>query len=167
MPANLKDLEALNFRGSRITVKRLNYSYSRPEYSKYLPLPGRTKGPFCVLDVASEAPVAPGVFAWAVDDKVQYVAATPFLLHVVKGYECNRLARDFACPPPRRNSHDDSANVRVNGLLNRSLTKGHTVTWWWLPIEEHAGAMARELTDEWKPPWNREAASRKRSKRPS
>jgi hypothetical protein len=59
--------------------------------------------------------------------------------------------------PASKVAQTSSPRVRVNGLLNRRLSEGHTVTWWWLALDSLKNAKATEarLIEGWSPPWNR------------
>jgi hypothetical protein len=101
--------------------------------------------------------MSPGVYAWVVGEEVRYVGLASFLIHVVNGARMQRAYNDYTYVPASKVAQTSSPRVRVNGLLNRALTEGHVVAWWWLAIDSLKNAKAEEarLIDRWSPPWNR------------
>lgn len=103
------------------------------------------------------APTSPGVYAWVVDEAVRYVGMASFLLHVVNGARLQRAYNDYTYVPASKVAQTSSPRARVNGLLNRAVGGGHSVTWWWLTTSTVDDAKRTEarLIHEWSPPWNR------------
>ena len=145
--ATTRDLEALGFEASTVVALRLNIEHRDP-----LGL-----GPFCRLKVTTTAPMSPGVYAWVVGDEVRYVGLASFLIHVVNGARMQRAYNDYTYVPASKVAQTSSPRVRVNGLLNRALSEGHAIAWWWLAIDSLKNARAEEarLIDRWLPLWNR------------
>jgi len=145
--ATTADLAALGFQSSEVTATRLNIEHPDP-----LGL-----GPFCRLKVVTTAPTSAGVYAWVVDEAVQYVGMASFLLHVVNGARLQRAYNDYTYVPASKVAQTSSPRVRVNGLLNRAVGEGRAVTWWWLAtgtVDEAKRTEAKSIY-EWAPPWNR------------
>lgn len=145
--ATINDLKSLGFTPSVIVAKTLNIVHPDPA--------GR--GPFCRLTVTTTAPTAPGVYAWVVDDDVQYVGKARELIQIVNGARMKRAYNDYTYIPASKVAQLSNPRVRVNGLLNAAVCAGQTVTWWWLALETEATALTKEaaLIDAWNPPWNR------------
>lgn len=152
--ATTAELSGLGFQSSEVTASRLNVEHPDP-----LGL-----GPFCRLQVVTSAPASPGVYAWVVEDAVQYVGMASFLLHVVNGARMQRAYNDYTYVPASKVAQTSSPRVRVNGLLNRALCEGQAATWWWLatPSVEEARRVEADLIHEWAPPWNRALPLRRR-----
>ena len=145
--ATTADLAVLGFQSSEVSATRLNIEHQDP-----LGL-----GPFCRLKVVTTAPVSPGVYAWVLEEDVQYVGMASYLLHVVNGARMQRAYNDYTYVPASKVAQTSSPRVRVNGLLNRAACAGQSVTWWWLATEtvEDANRTEARLIHEWAPPWNR------------
>lgn len=90
--ATTAHLAALGFQSSEVTATRLNIEHPDP-----LGL-----GPFCRLKVVTTAPTSAGVYAWVVDEAVQYVGMASFLLHVVNGARLQRPTTTTPTSPRRR-----------------------------------------------------------------
>ena len=148
--ATVRDLEALGFQPSSVEAVRLNVEHPDP-----LGL-----GPFCRFKVATNAPAEAGVYAWVVEEEVRYIGRASFLIHVVNGARMQRAYNDYSYVPASKVANQPySPRVRVNGLLNRALTEGRRVTWWWLVTDsvEHSKAAEARLIHEWGMPlWNRQ-----------
>lgn len=145
--AHEQHLEQRGFRGCRVTPKRLN-----------ILLHDRAgRGPFCRLMVEDTAPVAPGVYAWAVDAAVVYLGMAGQLRQIVHGAGMQRAYNDYTYIPASEIGQVSSPRVRINGLLNRVLCDGSSVRWWWLETSSHetASRLEAQLISEWAPPWNR------------
>lgn len=147
--ATTADLLTLGFERCEVAATRLGIVHPDPT----------GLGPFCRLDVTTAAPASAGVYAWVVGDEVRYVGKASFLLHIVKGQRHQRAYNDYTYVPASKvASQPNSPRVRVNGLLNRALTDGETVTWWWLsaPTPDEADLLERRLINQWgKPAWNK------------
>lgn len=141
------DLIAEGFTASTVVAKTLDIDH---------PDPGM-RGPFCRLTVTTAAPPAPGVYAWATDDDVQYIGKARELIQIVKGTTMGRAYNDYTYMPASKVAQLSNPRVRVNGLLNATITGGSTASWWWLELDSEAAALAKEaiLIDRWSPPWNR------------
>ncbi len=140
------DLETLGFRACHVTAKKLNIDYGEV-----------VLGPFCRLVVDDTAPLAPGVYAWTRDGEVMYVGKADVLRQIVHGAGMNRAYNDYTYMPASKVRQASSPRVRVNGLLNRALSDGSTVGWWWTETASSADAsrLEAELIALWNPPWNR------------
>jgi hypothetical protein len=102
-----------------VTTRTLNIDHPDPV--------GR--GPFCWLLVDDTAPTRPGVYAWVRDQEVMYVGKAGQLRQIVHGTRIGRAYNDYTYVPASNVAQISSPRVRVNGLLNRSLVAGATVTW--------------------------------------
>jgi hypothetical protein len=146
--ATTADLLALEFRPSGVAATRLNIEHPDP----------LRLGPFCRLAVVTTAPALPGVYAWVVEDQVQYVGMASHLLHVVNGARLHRAYNDYTYVPASKVAQASSPRVRVNGLLNRIMGDGRAVTWWWKEMGsvDEAKRIEAQLIQRWgKPPRNR------------
>jgi hypothetical protein len=114
------------------------------------------RGPFCRLKVAGDIPLDPGVYAWVRDDAVMYVGKSTELRHEVQGAKISRPYNDYTYIPPSQVKRPFDPRVRINGLLNRSITEGFAVTWWWRTTSSAAesGSLEARLIANWRPPWN-------------
>lgn len=141
------DLRKRGFHAADVTAKKLGIEHPDP----------MGRGPFCRLIVEDDAPDRAGVYAWVVDDGVQYVGMSKMLPQVVHGQRLGRANNDYTYIPLSKIEQLSSPRVRVNGLLNRALVAGHTATWWWLDVDsEHdARILESRLIAAWTPPWNR------------
>lgn len=141
------DLTAEGFTVSTVSVKRLDIGHRDPF--------GR--GPFCRLTVTTTAPTSPGVYAWVHGDDVQYIGMSRALLQIVNGQRMGAAYNDYTYIPPSQVARPGDPRVRINGLLNRALSAGGIVTWWWRCTEDAAAAGQLEaiLIERWSPPWNR------------
>jgi hypothetical protein len=113
------DLRQRGFRECAVTTRTLNIDHPDPV--------GR--GPFCRLLVDDTAPTRPGVYAWVRDQDVMYVGKAGQLRQIVHGTRIGRAYNDYTYVPASKVAQISSPRVRVNGLLNRSLVAGATVTW--------------------------------------
>ena len=68
-----------------------------------------------------------------------------------------RPYNDYTYMPASEASQLSNPRVRVNGLLNRVLSEGSVVSWWWTETGSTTEAIRMEATliDRWNPPWNR------------
>jgi len=145
--ATTADLSQRGFEPSQVTATQLNIAHPDP----------RGLGPFCRLKVVTTAPTSPGVYAWVVTDTVMYVGKASFLIHVVHGARMHRAYNDYTYIPPSKVAQTSSPRVRINGLLNHTISaKQRTVTWWWLqtPTVTDANRLEANLIHKWAPPWN-------------
>ena len=102
------------------------------------------------ISFACQAPTAPGVYAFVVDDIVVYVGLT------LNGL---RARSDQYCRGHKR----QRTSARINGLIGRTLAKGKRVIvlaatpepleWQDLPVNTAAGLEAG-LIEMIQPPWN-------------
>jgi hypothetical protein len=144
--ATTSHLEELGFQSSIVAAVRLNIGHPDP-----LGL-----GPFCRLKVTTTAPLSPGVYAWVVEEEVRYVGVASFLIHVVNGARMQRAYNDYTYVPASKVAQTSSPSVRVNELLNRRISEGHTLTWWWLALDSlrckgHGGAPHRGMVTTMEP----------------
>lgn len=147
--AGLNDLQQAGFQAAAIAVKRLDIVH---------PLDRGNHGPFCQIRVNDHAPHCPGVYAWVVDGTVTYIGMSSELPQVVHGQQLGRAFNDYTyVPASKAATQAFSPRVRVNGKLNRALTGGQAVTWWWLATPSLADArqLEAELIARWAPGWNR------------
>lgn len=145
--ATERDLNNLGFRSCRVNATTLNINH--PDATN--------RGPFCRLAVDDTAPPVPGVYAWVSDGAVMYVGKASQLRQIVHGKRMQRAYNDYTYIPASKVRQSSSPRVRINGLLNRALCEGGTVTWWWRETTSAIAArrLEAELIAEWKPPWNR------------
>lgn len=141
------DLRQRAFHACAVTATTLNIDHPDPA--------GR--GPFCRLLVDDTAPARPGVYAWVRDRDLMYVGKAGQLRQIVHGTRMGRAYNDYTYVPASKVAQISNPRVRVNGLLNRSLVAGATVTWWWLETATETDARRLEATliADWDPPWNR------------
>jgi hypothetical protein len=144
--ASDRDLRSRAFQPTRVTATALNIAHA--------PL-GR--GPFCRLHIEGNPAAGPGVYAWVVNDQVQYVGRANDLRQIVHGARMSRANNDYTYVPLSKQGQMSSPRVRINGLLNRALVGRATVQWWWLSTGSSGASKALEapLIDLWTPPWNR------------
>jgi hypothetical protein len=138
---------SLDFHETTVQSKTLNILY--PDAA--------VPGPFCRLLVTAAIPCSPGVYSWCVDEAVMYVGMSGELCQVVQGQRMARPYNDYTYMPESQAKDLSDPRVFVNGNLNRALSSGSKVTWWWtgLATIPEADALERRLRIEWSPPWNR------------
>lgn len=115
------------------------------------------RGPFCRLHVSAAVPTSPGVYVWCVDDEVKYVGKAGELRQIVQGARMGRAYNDYTYIPKSSLAQASSPRVRINGLLNRAVCGGSTISWWWRETDsaENASLLEAQLISDWQPPWNR------------
>jgi hypothetical protein len=145
-------LVAAGFTPSEVTARTLNIDIADP----------LGRGPFCRLDVTTSAPEGPGVYAWAVGDRVMYVGKAKALIHIVRGQAMDRPYNSYTYIPPSKVQQLHSPRVGINGRLNAAISAGQTVTWWWRATTTETDALDLEarLIRQWVPPWNRARPTR-------
>lgn len=141
------DLHALGFVSCAVRARRLDIVHVDPQQL----------GPFCRLEVDGRISDGPGVYAWVVGDMVHYVGKAGWLRAVVQGAKLGRAYNDYTYVPASKVRQISSPRVRVNGLLNKAISDGATVSWWWreTPSEAEAVSLEAQLIAQWAPPWNR------------
>jgi hypothetical protein len=145
--ASKTELLNLGFAPCAVTARRLNIVHEDP----------RGLGPFCRLAISGQLSDGPGVYAWVVDDTVMYVGKAGRLRAVIQGTKIGRAYNDYTYVPPSKVRQTSSPRVRVNGLLNKAIVCGSTVSWWWFetPSEAEAASLEMHLISTWSPAWNR------------
>jgi len=115
------------------------------------------RGPFCRLLVSAVVPATPGVYAWCVDDEVMYVGKARQLRQVIQGVQMARAYNDYTYVPESKLGQTSSPRVRINGLRNRAVCNGSTISWWWTATGSERAALHLEarLIREWGPVWNK------------
>jgi hypothetical protein len=141
------DLSDEGFTANEVEAKTVNIDHPDPS----------GLGPFCRLIVTTTVEAAPGVYAWVTDEDVMYVGMAGELLQIVNGTRMGRPYNDYTYMPASKVGQASSPRVRVNGLLNSSITSGQKVTWWSKATDTIGAARQLEaiLIDRWQPPWNR------------
>lgn len=144
--ATTDDLRGLGFTPSTVTATELNIDHPSPS----------GWGPFCRLRVETAAPEEFGVYVWVVDREVRYVgkATKGFgLVQKVRGARMGRAYDDYTYVPPSKAAQVAQTRARINGLLNRAITEGHEVEWWWI-VPAAPADLERLLIEKWDPAWN-------------
>ena len=120
--ATEEDLLEMGFTACTITARKLDIPHEDPY--------GR--GPFCRLVASGPLSDAPGVYAWVVDSQVMDIGETGRLRVMVQGQKLGRAYDDYTYVPPSQVKRPHDPRVRVNGLINKAIGAGSTVSWWWL-----------------------------------
>jgi excinuclease UvrABC nuclease subunit len=86
-----------------------------------------------------------------------YIGKAGQLRQIVQGVGMGRAYNEYTYVPKSKLAQASSPRVRVNGLLNRAICGGATVSWWWTETTSEAGALRLEaqLISAWQPEWNR------------
>lgn len=144
--ATIGDLNREGFQPSPVKVLKLNIIHRSAASGL----------PFCHLDVLTDAPAGPGVYAWATDTTVRWIGATDNLLATVRGTELGLPGEDQTVVDAVSAPRIDDPAVLINALLNEALHRRLQVTWWWLPVPTFAEAQERaaRAVAEWLPVWN-------------